>query len=384
MTKKIVLDENISDNIDIELYYLGRIGKPLCQLSNNEHLFYKHGDLYTYNSDTNIAERYCILLQSPFLRLISRFRIIERILRLEPRSALFDGSNLFISQNGQMITVDYTSKKILCQYKYRDGMLNPLTISSISDIKGFDDMIVFGEYWGNPNSEKVRIFAKCYDCEDWGEIYSFPENSVKHVHNIIPDKEHDCVYIFTGDADICSGIWEARDNFKTVTPLAIGKQEFRACQAIPTNSGLLYATDSPLVSNKLNQIQFGFQNREPIVTTIADLPGSCIYGCYHNNKWFIFSTTVEGIPDQPILKRFLSQKLGVGIHDRFTHIYIYHHSIGLKEIQKHEKDRIPMGLGQFGTVMFSPSAMNVYLYPVAVKKYDGKTLLLKISDKNRN
>ena len=91
----------------------------------------------------------------------------------------------------------------------------------------------------------------------------------------------------------------------------------------------------------------------------------------------LFSTSVE--PDSNItgLRYEFTNILGTGVKDRYTHLYsvkVDADGIHPKEIFKAKKDILPMGAGQFGTLMFPAGADQVYVTGQAVNKYDNKTI----------
>lgn len=68
----------------------------------------------------------------------------------------------------------------------------------------------------------------------------------------------------------------------------------------------------------------------------------------------LFSTSVE--PDSNItdLRYEFTNKLGPGVKDRYTHLYsvkVDAAGVHAEEIFKAKKDILPMGAGQFGTLM---------------------------------
>ncbi|MDP8219666.1 MAG: hypothetical protein P9M03_13180, partial [Candidatus Theseobacter exili] len=208
------------------------------------------------------------------------------------------------------------------------------------------------------------------------KAYEFPKNTITHIHSIIPDPYRNGVLILTGDEDGECGIWMAENDFQKVSPLLVGGQQYRSCCAFPTKDGILYATDTPIENNYIYLMK---QNGNKWVTEkIKELNGSCIYSTYWKNQ-FVFSTTVE--PDSTIKgKRFwFTYKLGKGIKNNQVEVIFGDLTKGFKCIKKYEKDILPMALFQFGTVQFCQrdESDTLYLYPVAVKRYDSTLIALK-------
>ena len=255
-------------------------------------------------------------------------------------------------------------------------------MTRIIGVQGFEDAIVFGSYWGNPNHETVSIYSVKYGVDDcnWEVKFSFPKNTVRHIHNIIPDKRKSCVYILTGDADEESGVWIAKDNFSDVKPLLIGKQKYRTCHIFPFGDGFLLPTDSPTEINTLTE--YLCSDDEIYSSNQTCLAGSCIYAVITQNG-YLFSTTVEPDPsyvdDLFGVRFYLTYKLGKGILDSTVHVYQGTCVDDCTDIMQFRKDIIPMALGQYGTVNFVYDEIRdiIWLHPVAVKKYDGVLCMYK-------
>ncbi len=303
-------------------------------------------------------------------KFLSRFEICERMLRLEPKLAVFKGNVCFFSCHGTIYQYTWGNKKVTKAHLFRKGMNNPICLFELKDLCGFQDGIIYGEYWANPNGEEVNIYQMLNG--QWIEKYSFPKGAITHIHGFAKDTLHDRLLILTGDFDEGSGIWEARDDFTYVRPLLVGKQQYRSCVAFACETGILYATDTPLEENAI----YFFEYKNQILHKLQSLPGPCIYGREYIDKGgckqYLFATSVE--PDSRIsgLKYLLTYKLGKGVKDRKTHVLAGNALDGFTEIMALSKDWLPMGLFQFGNIQF-PDAPELVCVPQAVKKYAGKT-----------
>lgn len=350
--------------------------KPLVLLSNNDILVYSKGVLLLVDSTTHLKRRICSLPMQFTKRILNRVRLFERIFRWEPRTAVqLNEHTVLVSFQGCMYRVDLDLGTVNIEHQFRKGVNNPLNVCSIIGIGGFSDCIVYGEYSGNSEKESVCIYKRGTRIDDtWEKAYEFPKNTITHIHSIVPDSYRNGVLILTGDADSESGFWFARNNFKDVHPLLVGKQQYRACSAYPMKEGILYATDTPLETNYI--CIFRQDGDEWASERIMEINGSCIYSAQWKNR-FVFSTIVE--PDSTIKgKRYwVTSKLGKGIKSDSVEVLVGDLNNGFRCIAKFKKDNWPMLLMQFGSVQFcsSNNADVLYLYPVAVKKYDGKLLV---------
>lgn len=329
-------------------------------------LLYHKGKLYTKDILKSNKVRFFLKLPIPLKKAgLIRFRLTERLFRLEPRLAIaIDRNNFLISCIGKVYLVNLKEKKIIEELKMRPHMNNPLMFA-----KDENGNILFGEYFSNNEHEEVCIYER--DNGLWNKVYSFPAGMVYHIHSIVVDGKK--IYILTGDDDKESAIWYTDNHFETVEKLVGGMQKYRACIAYPFDDGLLYATDTPIEQNYLYLIKK--ENNQWKSKVICKMPGPCIYGTARKDGYY-FATSVE--PDATLsnMRYRFSYKLGVGVKDRYTHIIHYSMSGTINEVVKLKKDVWPMLLFQFGNCTFPYTDLDAKLLvcPISLKKYDGKTI----------
>ena len=349
--------------------------KKLICYSRSYYLFSKGTKLYCSKGIGEKEILLGILPVSSAKKLISNIRLFARALRLEPRCGIFVNEDVaIVSYHGAIYRVDCKNSSIQLEHKFRSEMNNPLCFTKIEDIAGFSDGIYYGEYFLNHASAEVRIFKR-EENGTWNIVYTFPSGSIYHVHGIIPYPKKDCVYVLTGDKDSESGIFEFRDNFTKVKTIVSGKQAYRACVALPIDNGLLYTTDTPLEENHLYQLDFNSKE----IKSVCKIAGPCIYGKVLSDNEMVFSTSVE--PDSRLtgLKYEFTYKLGEGVQDRNSHLYYVKwdgSQVQVNELFKVKKDIIPMGAGQFGTMMFPAGEGQLFVTGQALRKYDNKTILI--------
>jgi len=256
------------------------------------------------------------------------------------------------------------------EHRFAGIMNNPLSFTEINGVEGFEDCITYGEYMMNPNKHDISLWTRD-KAGKWESKYTFHGN-ITHIHAVVPDKDKGCVYILTGDFGDEAAIWKAKNNFKEVVPVVKGKQKYRGCVAFATDTGLLYATDTPMEKNGIYLLQ-----TDGTAKRLHELPGPCIYGTEMNGIYY-FATSVEPDSDLPTWKYFLSHKPGPGVVDMYTHIIAGNEQSGFKEVAKFKKDCLPFTLFQFGNVMFPQCGLKdkVLVQPIAVKKYDNCALFL--------
>lgn len=362
----------------IEYYKTLKSAVPLCFISEKELLIAKNNKLYLYNIEKDKNE-FILELDSGFIKKnISEIKLVQRLLRLGVRYAIpITDENVLIVFNFNFYELNIRIKQIRKTFTLPRGN-RPLNISKVENITGFDDGLYFGEYFENLDRTAVNIYKRNSD-QNWQIVFTFPEDTIEHVHNIIPDPYNDCLWLLVGDFDKAAGIWKATNNFQTVEPIVIGKQDYRACVAYPTKEGLVYATDSQLEKNSIRILK----KKKDIWESefIKEVNGPVIYGCKVNDDIFL-STSVEGDSlGKGKIMQFLDRQPGPGILTNKSVIIGGNLNDGFNVIHENIKDRWPFILFQFGVMIFPTGNNNsdkLVLYNIAVKSNDLNTSIFNI------
>lgn len=349
--------------------------KPLYQIDDRTMVVWNRGTIGRYDLLTKRhLERINIL--SGVKAIAVKFRLMERLLRLEPRGIEKLSDEVFlVAFHGSILNVNFKTQRIEKEQDFSEGMNSPLSFSRIEGIDGFENGIVYGEYKGNDEKKPVSVYIRPFHPSGkWKKIYQFEAGKINHIHSILPDPYRNAVYILTGDDDASSGIWAAKDNWKDVRPLAVGKQIYRSCCALIEAEGITFVTDTPFQQNGVYFLDLTSERiAEPVM--LQKIPGSCIYGTFYKDS-MLFSTAVE--PDARLkhMRYLLTRKRGEGIADNFVHVYFGNRKNGYRELCAVKKDGYPMGLMQFGAGQYPKNSFSVfhkaYIYFTAVKKLDGR------------
>lgn len=306
-------------------------------------------------------------------RLLGWSNMATRLLRFGCRAALaLDNEHVVLSIGNSIHELDLNSGILSSGWQCGEG-IRPLVFTEIKAIKGFENGIYFGGYLMNPNKKPVSVYYRI-GVDNWKEIYTFPQGTVNHVHNVVADSYRNCLWIFTGDFDESAAIWKVTEGFKRVERVACNDQKYRACVVFAIPEGLLYATDAPFADDFI----YLFNPETTDIQKINPIHGSCIFG----SKWkdrYVFSTTVEGDGrDESVLEFLFGRKRGAGIKDEYAHLYIGNITEGFREIYKEKKDCMPFSF-QFG-VFRLPNGINdndsLIIQPVATNKNDLKLIEL--------
>lgn len=355
------------------MYKIEFVREHIVFMDNAIKLSVRNGYLYDYEDG-----KLCAKLRLPinfFTFLIIRFRLIERLLRLSVSKFTKISSNEYLfAYKGAIYNYNRESQKIALEHKLRANMSKPLNIVSIKNIKGFDDMYIYGDYFRNLSKEEVSLYARYYGQSSWSKVYSFPARTVFHIHNIVPDRVTGSIYVLTGDADSETFIFEFKNNFTECRTIVGGSQDYRTCNLFKMHDVFFYATDSPFQYNYVYKIIL--EDDEAILSKIQPMNGPSIY----SNSWndsFVFVTSVEPEYKGNSIRFLLSRKCAKAIIENKMKVYIGDIENGFEEILSLEKDFFPGGLFQFANAEIISTETKLVLYLTSVKKYDGYSCLIK-------
>ena len=287
---------------------------------------------------------------SKIRQLLSHIRLTNRLLRLEPRLAVALTEKEYIVVFQRKIFLLNISKKCITEaYPVREGFSNPLNICSM---KKYGQAVAYwGDYEINEGKKSINIYK--YQVGAPPKVcYTFKEGLINHVHQIIFDPYRERFIIFTGDFGKEVGIYTADNRFTNVEPLFVGNENFRACQGIVTEDGLLWATDAVMKENHLFYLSF---NQPDKIRDLATLNGSVIYGLPINDG-LLFSTTVESYPSNNRgFSKFLDDRIGPGIKSRDVDLMFVSKDLKVQLLHRFRKDCWPMRLFQYGQIQFPSS-----------------------------
>ncbi len=346
--------------------------KPLCVTGRGLLTWHKHG-LYLYQDSTfSLIYRYQCSAKA---RLMESIRLFERLTRSEPQSAVSVGDTVFIARRNGIYTLDLRTGDMSQADVYRKNYIHTNLLNIIKGVSGFADSVVYGEYLSNPKREEVCVYQKKLgDSTGFREVYRFAAGRIRHIHNLVPDSRNSCVYILTGDEDGESGIWRATENFRKVEPVLVGDQQYRSCLAFVNGDKITYATDIPSRENMIATYDMASGDYRKVIT----LPGTCTRGC-QAGECFVFATSVEAVEPSSrskgnMLRYWFSRKRAVGILDDYPRLFVQAGGSKPREVLKLKKDMLPPGAFRFGRILpiYDDNSNVLYIYPIAVKKYDGK------------
>ena len=336
---------------------------------------YRKGSIRVISVDSEALIFRYSLYTRPY-SFLSKTRLFERLLRLAPRLCISLSSSVFLlSCKGSLYRIDAEKKTIIRETDYPPGTNNPLYFCRFEE--DGEQTIAYGEYGSNPERKAVKIFWRKKDC--WSELFRFPEKTIMHIHNILNDAERNCLWIFTGDMDSESGIWQYDKRSGELQPFLVGSQQYRACYGFIEGDNLFFATDTPLQNNAIYKVDLN--TREMVME--FDMPGPCIYGVskmIKGERVHLFATSVEPDSSLPFFRYFHTYKLGAGVREHYSHIIIRYSDGRYSDIFRWRKDFFPMWLFQFGNCQFPDVPMSdgkILINPTALSHMDGGTFCLE-------
>ena len=345
-------------------------GRVLYLLNDNVGLLFYSMSFFLVDLTTGKKTFLCKLPVGKSTELLSRSRILSRLKRLEPKCA------------GRLSETEFVVSLLRCVWLI--DIQNGTCVKLCENPEGFSEVINFcstksGVYWGDygRNNQLMRVTVYGLRLTAYGlqlnKVYTFEAGTVRHIHNIVEDGEG--FLLFVGDNEEKAGIYKVNGDWTEVKPWKTGLQKYRAVVGWPYLGGVLYATDSVETENHIRYISADGTEKE-----LMALNGSCIYGC-ETKDYYLFSTTVEPHEGGGKLS-LLFEKLGGGIKSRdVTIVAVSKKGLTVRQVASYKKDRWPMKLFQYGRCIFAGGQQNtntVWCSPVACKKYDGKTILLKV------
>ena len=291
------------------------------------------------------------LLFRPFYK----FRLTRRFFRL-------DKMNIFVASRSKMdLIILYQS--ILYSYSEETGLNKIDAIKSGRNVLHNaaaltpSGKLIFGEYFGNNKNIPVHIYSLDLKSKKLKISYTFPEGSIRHVHNCYWDPYTEKVWILTGDSDIESHIFIADENFVSVKPLGGGSQVWRAVSAFFTEEAVYWLMDSPLKTSTL--VKYVRSNQE--VMLLQEFPSPIYYSLSFSDGGYLVGTTHEP---------------GESVQGTTANIYYSDDLENWTEMAKYEHDGLSLRFMKYGIVGFSAgdqSKSSFYLFSEALIGMDGKS-----------
>jgi hypothetical protein len=295
------------------------------------------------------------VIEAPFWKQVaSKIRLAQRLLR-------FQVTNVLPLANGDLFVTFDKSVGIVRDGEYQTlkGLERPCRVLRSACSSDENGNIFFGEYLANDERGEMRIYRYEAGSESLEVAYTFPPNSIKHIHGIYFDEFTKSLFCLTGDDLHECQILQSFDGFQTVETVGQGDETWRAVSLLFNEDSLFYGMDAEFRTNHIYQFNRETNERK----SLGEVSGTVFYSKKLGDDLF-FTTTAENAP---------SQKENVAA--------IWHPTKDgvCREIVKFQKDFWHPTLFQFGTIHF-PSVnkhnSKLYFHLVGVNE-DNKTFCLE-------
>jgi len=291
---------------------------------------------------------------SVFSNLFQNSRLCTRLIR--------GGIHELINTNSSLITVipyyiirATNSNDFEIVHRFKNGT-RPLNI-----LQTPDNFLYFGEYFNNTGRQEVCIYGSYDEGKTWSIVYTFPKNTIRHIHKLIYDPFRKGILILTGDEDHESSILLTKDNFKTIETIISGNQDARAVSLIPIQQGLIIPTDTPLKQNYIQHFDFTSEK----LTKLCEIPGSSFYSISFGGKYFV-STGVE------------PSKVNIS---PYATLWGSTNGFDWQLLFKAKKDKWDPHLFQYGNIIlprYESDSKYLFSTMIGLECYDNKTIRWKL------
>lgn len=261
------------------------INKNILLVEDKHYFFSKSNAIYKTSFETHQTEKIGNFPASILDKIFLHNKLFKRISRRDVHhlNRLPNGALIGIIQKG--IILQKRGQTTFQKVFHIPRGSRPLNLA----IHPTNGRVFFGEYFQNKNRETVHVYGS-ENGLDWKIYYTFPANSIRHIHRIIYDEFRKGWWVLTGDTDEESGLWFSKDNFKTLELITGGSQKARAVSIIPTKDGLIIPMDSP---EEKNYIHF-FDTNKKEFKTLRALIGPAFHASYQAlTKRYFITTVVE-------------------------------------------------------------------------------------------
>lgn len=287
-------------------------------------------------------------------QLVSKFRLAQRLLR-------FQVTNIIVLSNGDLFVTFDKTVGIIRNGKYQrlQGLSRPCRVLRSACAVDGNGNIFFGEYLANDERGEMRVYKYKTGENSLEIIYTFPPNSIKHIHGIYFDKFTDSLFCLTGDDAKECQILNTFDEFKTVKTIGQGDETWRAVSILFTENALFYGMDAEFRANHI----YKFDRETSESKSLGEVNGTVFYSKKLGGELF-FTTTAENAPSQT---------------ENVAAIWNVNSNGKCEEVIKFKKDIWHRTLFQFGTIHFpgvNKIAEELYFSLVGVK---GDNQTFKIS-----
>ena len=291
------------------------------------------------------------VIDAPFWKqAAANFRAAQRLLRFMVTNVIpLTGNEIFV-------TFD-KSAGVIREGKYKElkGLARPCRVLRSACAVDRNNNVFFGEYLANDERGEMRVYKFSPGDDKVETIYTFPPNSIKHIHGLYFDAFTDSIFCLTGDDERECRIMQTFDEFRNLETIGEGDETWRAVSLLFTEDLLFYGMDAEFRANHIYRFDRNTRERK----SLGEVNGTVFYSKKLGGELF-FTTTAENAPSQ---KENVAAIWNVDGEGKCT------------EVVRFKKDFWHPTLFMFGTIHFpyeNKLANELYLHVVGVKR-DNRT-----------
>jgi len=327
--------------------------KNIIYIAKGYRIFKSYNDGVTWEFEGKVVDK-----KYSFLSIFSR--LLNRLLRIEISNMyiLEDGSRVVIAKKGIFVAKPKSRKYVKTFNVIRGNKPMNICIDN-------DGMIFFGEYFLNGkfkdlDRSEVHIYKSEDNAQSWNICYTFPKNTIRHIHGIFYDKYTNMIWITTGDSNSECMIANTSNAFKSINIVKSGYQKYRAVTLLFYKDYIVYGTDTEHEQNYIYMF-FRKDNEEKCLQT---LQGSVLTATQFGNMAAL-STAVE--PSK------------VNNH-MYAHIWFSKNGLEWEDIYHAKKDKWSFKYFQFGRILFPHNAITeneITFTGHSLEGIDNKTIICR-------
>ncbi len=268
------------------------------------------------------------VIDAPFWKTaVSHFRPAQRLLR-------FLVTNVIPLTNGDIFVTFDKSAGIVRNGKYLElkGLIRPCRVLRSACAVDSSGNVFFGEYLANDERGEMRVYKYVPGKDIVTVVYSFPPNSIKHIHGIYFDPFTGSIFCLTGDDESECRIIRSHDEFKTFDIVGEGDETWRAVSLLFDDKSIFFGMDAEFRSNHIYRLDRVTNER----TSLGEVSGTVFYSKQIGADLF-FATTAENAPSQT---------------ENVAALWNADADGNLTEVTRFKKDRWHPTLFMFGTIHF--------------------------------
>jgi hypothetical protein len=222
----------------------------------------------------------------PMRRLVKVSRLACRVLRHEIRAWLVSADGSYVASDRREVYYARPGEPLMSRSRIDEGGVRPMAPISLS--AGPNNRILWGEYGANKRRRSVRIYVSDDGGHSFSVAYVFDAGSIRHVHNIVYDRDLEHYWVLAGDHGHEPGIGRLSADLNHFEWVVKGEQRYRAVCVFDFGDRLVYGTDTEMEPNAVLRLD----KNTGRIERVTEMDGSCIYACRFGGL-YVMSTTVE-------------------------------------------------------------------------------------------